>query len=80
MAKPTASATRPVLVAIALLLFLLLPTAYILGIGPAVWLLEHGYVTESVVLFIYSPLDKLAREHEPLGDAFRWYISLFVDR
>ena len=79
MAKPTASATRPVLVAIALLLFLLLPTVYILGIGPAVWLIEHGYLSESVALLIYYPLDRLARNCEPLAEVFRWYISLFVD-
>lgn len=67
------------LVGVVLVVFLFLPALYVLSVGPAVWLVKHGYVDESAALFAYKPLDNLTRNNKSLRDSFNWYCSLFYE-
>jgi hypothetical protein len=58
---------------LALVLLLGLP-AYVLSIGPFVWLVDHGYVSRYVGV-IYAPLGLLVSYCEPVGQMFRWYLA-----
>jgi len=61
------------LVAAAILLF---PVAYVLSLGPAIWLHTHGYLGEWAAI-IYAPLEYLHDHFKPAGDALDWYIELW---
>jgi hypothetical protein len=62
-----------------LAIVLLVPPLYVLSIGPAVWLMVNGYITEGTVNAIYTPL--LLKDGEtipPLGEWVEWYLRFWV--
>jgi hypothetical protein len=54
----------------------LLPIAYVLLTGPAVWLHSHGYLPESVFI-VYWPLETLCNHVEPVRQAIALYLSFW---
>ena len=54
----------------------ILPVAYVLLSGPAVWLFQHGYL-KTVLPFIYKPLILLEMSNTPPGELLKWYWSLW---
>jgi hypothetical protein len=67
-------------VAIVVLVVVLLPLLYVASLGPAVWLLDHGYIAPRPVLIVYWPLESLAQESEAARDALTWYADFFRER
>jgi hypothetical protein len=55
MANSRSSAAPVVAVAIVVLI-VVLPVLYVLSIGPAIWLVNHGYVDENVAETMYLPV------------------------
>jgi hypothetical protein len=66
------------LVVVLLVAVLLLPPAYILSIGPALWLFAHDYLSADAVNAYAIPANTLSRYCPPLRDALHWYASQFV--
>jgi hypothetical protein len=56
---------------------LLLPVLYVLSIGPAAWLIEHGYLSDEAARWFYSPLVALAERSEFLSVWLMRYVELF---
>jgi len=73
MSTDRRSSPLAVLVAAAILL---LPVAYVLSVGPAVWLFDHGYLGEWASV-IYAPLVHLYENCKPVAAALDWYIQLW---
>ena len=69
-----------ILAALMLLAVVLLPGLYVASLGPAVWLLDHQYVTPRLVLIVYWPLELLAQESSAVRDVLTWYADFFRDR
>jgi hypothetical protein len=55
---------------------LLLPLAYVLSLGPAVWLNDRGYLPDWVGV-VYGPIDWLYITFPPAKTFFDWYLELF---
>ena len=55
---------------------LLLPFAYVLSTGPAVWLHNHGYIPGEVG-WIYLPLEYINDNVQFVESFFNWYIALW---
>jgi hypothetical protein len=70
-----------VAVIVAVLVVLLLPVGYVLSSGPALWLLDHGYLGSNSWRTIYRPLyflNPLADPLEgPLYAPLWWYWGLW---
>jgi len=63
--------------AIGLVLALLfLPVLYVLGIGPASWIVDRFPGSHDFLSAIYRPLDVIADRCEPLDDLLTWYQEL----
>ncbi len=59
---------------------MLSPLAYLLSVGPFVWLFAHGYMDKSTyarLSLIYKPLALLHDSFEPFKWLMDWYISWF---
>jgi len=59
---------------------LLSPAAYLLSVGPFVWLFNHGYMSQKTYVnlsLLYMPLAILRDNCEPFRHAIEWYISWF---
>jgi hypothetical protein len=67
------------LVACVILGLIFLPVLYVLSIGPAVWLSEHGYLSDELGRWIYAPLSAAANHYPAIGRWLVWYMSLFGD-
>jgi hypothetical protein len=65
-------------VASSIVTLLLLPVLYVLSIGPAAWLIEHGYVSDASARWFYTPLGVLAERSEFLSVWLFRYIELFL--
>ena len=55
----------------------LLPLLYILSIGPALWLIEHGYLSDAAARWFYTPLGIVAERSEFLTAWLLRYMQLF---
>lgn len=55
----------------------LLPLFYILSTGPVIGLVARGYVSESAMIAVYSPISFVCDRCTPLDDGMRWYVDLF---
>jgi hypothetical protein len=55
---------------------LLSPVAYVLSVGPVVWLHDHGLISEAVAV-IYAPLQYLHDHSKQAAGALDWYIDLW---
>jgi hypothetical protein len=59
---------------------MLSPLAYLLSVGPFVWLFKHGYITQGTyqnLHLLYKPLLIFRDNCEPFRWAMDWYISWF---
>jgi hypothetical protein len=56
---------------------LLLPVGYVLSIGPAVWLIKHGYLNKQVSQTFYGPLIFVASLWGPMMRLLQWYAELW---
>lgn len=56
---------------------LLLPPAYVLSLGPAVWLCDRGYVSFNAVNAYAYPVDQIAERFPPVYEALVDYESAF---
>jgi hypothetical protein len=62
---------------LAVSLFLLF-VVYPLSVGPLVWLVKRGYLSEqSVIFYAYVPLGWLEDQWPPIERAFDWYANLW---
>ena len=66
---PSGRSHPPWLVYIPVLLLI-----YLLGAGPAAWLVENVPASDRVISVLYAPLDYLGQNCEPFGDALDWYL------
>lgn len=66
------------LVACTMVALLLLPVLYVLSIGPAAWLIEHGHVNEAAAQWFYTPLGIAAEHSDFIAVCLFRYIELFV--
>jgi len=66
-----------VVVVVALLLLFLLPVLYVLSLGPAIMLSEHGYLNSEVWDWVYAPLVLIYESCPPTQKPLEWYASLF---
>lgn len=57
-------------------LIVLTPMLYVASAGPAVWLMERGWVSEDSLEAAYKPLIRIA-ERAQLTDELDWYAGLF---
>jgi hypothetical protein len=56
----------------------LLPIVYLLSSGPGVWLIKHGYLSETVFKMIYYPLIFLGNKFDWIGNSLNWYASFWA--
>jgi len=65
----------PVVAAVLIILFG--PLLYVLSVGPAVWLIEHEYLSDECAELVYFPII-LAADYSPSFMAvLDWYLQLF---
>jgi hypothetical protein len=55
-----------------------LPVLYVLSIGPAGWLVDHGYVTREHAQIVYYPLILAAMNSTWINSALQAYMSWFA--
>ena len=60
-------------------LLVLLPAAYLLLDGPAIWLETRGYLPRGSYDILYAPLIWAAQQSETIANALTWYESWFFD-
>lgn len=80
--KPTASrSSGTVVVVVSVALLCLLPTVYVLSIGPVVWLDARGYVDtseQSPLFAFYWPLIWLSLQSDTTQAILTWYMELWL--
>jgi len=59
-------------------LLILLPVLYVASIGPACWLFYWDVVSIGSFNAFYAPILWLGERSELIGDAIRWYVSLWI--
>jgi len=47
---------------------------YVLGVGPAVWMVNRYPATGGFLQTMYVPLVIIAHNCQPLGEALNWYM------
>ena len=79
-ARPTTkTSASPVVAAALILLLLAAPLLYLLSTGPAVWLVQNGFLSSEWVEGIYAPVSYCV-QHSPWCEAaMRWYLGFFID-
>lgn len=75
-ARQSGSAT-PVLAAI-LILVVVAPILYLLSLGPAVWLVEHGFIAGESIETFYLPVIALHESCPPIQPILEGYVELFI--
>ena len=55
------------------------PVLYILSAGPALWLVNHGYLDGWTYFRIYRPVSAFAYNHPQVNDAMNRYLSWWGD-
>jgi hypothetical protein len=69
--------SAPIVVSATLLFTLALPVLYILSVGPASWLVEHGYLDRESAIAFYSPIRYAVQHSSTVQAAMNWYLSWF---
>jgi hypothetical protein len=57
------------------LILLLIPVLYVLGIGPGAKLRRAGWVPEKPYKVVYNPLIKLSSNCKPVDRFLTWYVK-----
>ena len=60
------------------LVVLLLPVLYVLGVGPAAFVASRYPATDPFLTMIYSPLTNLAVDFCTLRSVLEWYANLWM--
>jgi hypothetical protein len=68
--------SKPVLV-VAVLVVLLLPVAYVLSSGPAIYLNETGVISSESLEVVYWPFVWLERNSKVCEDVIGWWYGLW---
>jgi hypothetical protein len=55
----------------------LVPTFYVIGIGPAAWCVTNFPQTSQLLKTMYLPLAYLAK-FQPIGSALEWYLAFWI--
>jgi len=66
--------------AVWLIVAVIFPGAYVLSVGPMVWLYEHGRrspPTAELIALPYAPLDWLRDNCTPFARALDWYTNFW---
>jgi hypothetical protein len=63
--------------AVATVAVVALAMLYLLSIGPAFWLLGHGYIPEWPLRYFYAPVGWASRWCDPFKDFMTWYVHLW---
>jgi hypothetical protein len=71
------SSAAPVVAVAFVVLLLVLPALYVLSIGPAVWLVNHGYVDENIAETFYFPLLAAAERFDWVQNLLEPWMELF---
>jgi len=77
MTNPEIKGRRGCLVAAIVAAVLLLPPAYLLSIGPAMWLCAEGWLPPPAHRAYIVPADFVLQRCPPLNDVMRRYYALF---
>jgi hypothetical protein len=79
-ARSTTKASASPIVAATLILFLVVaPLLYLLSTGPAVWLVQQGYLSVEWMEKVYAPLGYLVDHWKWFEAVMQWYLSFFID-
>jgi len=54
-----------------------LPVLYVLSNGPAVWLVQHSYLSTESYTAIYSPIDWACSGSVTANAILQWYLELW---
>jgi hypothetical protein len=71
--RSSATVAMVVTVAVALIL----PALYVLSVGPAIWLVNNGYLHDGLAEVFYTPVIIAAERFDWLRVALESYIELF---
>jgi hypothetical protein len=63
-----------ILVVIAALVMSLL---YVLSVGPAVWLLQHGYMSDGFFAWLYAPVNYVYDRSQPAKELLDTYTAFW---
>ena len=61
------------------LFVVLLPGLYVFAIGPAHWLMDHGYIRTAIFDAVYGPFIAVVKVSPSIQSIVVWYIDLWVD-
>src|SRR3954447_1872982 len=73
MVKERSNKSSPVWTVVILLLLASVPL-YVLSTGPAIWLRDHGMVSQQTLVIVYAPIGWLNRNVPVFRDAFQSYL------
>ena len=62
-------------IVVAMVVIVGLPTVYVLSIGPALWLCDHGYVRGRTVDAVYRPIYIADEEFPAVGSVLHPYAA-----
>jgi hypothetical protein len=65
--------------ALALVLLLLFPIAYVLSVGPACLLVNEHILEEQVLETVYAPIIIVSDWSPTIGECMGWYVELWTD-
>jgi hypothetical protein len=65
-------------VAILIVVAWLLPLAYLLSVGPAIWLRRHDYISDRAYMVYCYPFDVVLTHCRPLATPLNWYERQFL--
>jgi hypothetical protein len=57
----------------------LLPLLYVLSLGPAVFLVDHGWINEGLFRGVYAPLEWVYQKVPAVQPSLDYYIKLFEE-
>jgi hypothetical protein len=74
-----ASSGGAALAVVIVLALIVLPALYVASVGPAVWLIDKGYISKESAMLqaIYWPLETLVHNSRTASEVLTWYADLF---
>lgn len=73
-----AAASSGCMGAVAAVTILMFPLFYFLSVGPAVWLRDHGLVSNEALMIVYFPFVWLEQKSELCRNVIEWYAELWM--
>jgi hypothetical protein len=54
---------------------------YPLSIGPACWMMNHGWISLETYILLYTPVNTVVEKSPgPIAQGIEWYVDLWWDR